>query len=398
MSHRVSSFLKAQKSALALLAGGLVCIAVYAGFAYRHAPDITRICSADSNKPLCYSKHIEDILRTRGIPAAFDALALAYDNDPGFAGTCHAVTHDLGKAAYDEFHKTGRTELTSKASYCGYGLYHGFMDALFVDTNDLNEARAFCTYVGQNVPHPPAPEFAEGSCYHGIGHGITDGTDPRLWGNAVGIAKPGLVLCKEVAGGNAMWQMRCSSGVFNAIGNMYFDPKYKLDPDPDPYSLCRKGGFSKIDEESCYNQMNTQAAALGHGELPAIIAYTNAIRDSHLRRIAMREAVSYYVQLLKRSQKQLSVADMNLCETQPTTELKDNCVGGLIGGVYEFGTPGEQYTEALHVCSDETLDAHLRPACFSEVAVMTNYYFAPGTVARVCAEIPSEYAKDCVSR
>ncbi len=370
---------------------------IYAGVASRNPTAILRACGEAANKPLCYSEHIENTLRTRGIPAAFDALAIAYDHDPGFAGTCHALTHNLGDAAYDEFHKTGETELTSKASYCGYGFYHGFLDALFLDTNDLDEARAFCTYIGQNVPHPPAPEFAEGSCYHGIGHGITDGTDPSLWGDEMRLAKPGLKLCEQVADGNETWQMRCSTGVFNAIGNMYLDPKYKLASDPDPYALCKKGNFAPVDEWSCYNQMNTQAAALGNGELPAIIAYTDAIKDQEMRLVAMKEAVSYYIQLLKHAERSLSVDEMNLCGSQPTDVLRDGCVRGLVGGVFEFGSPGQQYTEALNVCNNGTLADGLRGPCFSEVVVLTQYYFKPDVITRVCDDIPGEYASACRS-
>jgi len=268
---RISSFFKTHRFALALLVVGICGIASYSAFAHRSSESVVRVCGEAENKPLCYSTHIKDVLSAKGIPAAFDVLASAYEQDPGFAGTCHAVTHELGEAAYRAFHTTGKTELTSKASYCGYGFYHGFLDALLIDTNDLAEARSFCTYVGENVPHPPAPEFAEGSCYHGIGHGITDGTDTALWGDAIAITKPGLILCEQVADGNRAWQLRCSSGVFNAIGNMYLDPKYKLDSGPDPYALCRDGGFSRADQESCYSQMNTQAAELAHGDLGAIL-------------------------------------------------------------------------------------------------------------------------------
>jgi hypothetical protein len=394
--HRISLFLISQKYALVLLGAGLCVIALYSFFSYRSPDVILRLCGNAENKPLCYSKNIEGILRTRGIPAAFDALAVAYDSDPEFAGTCHAVTHDLGKAAYEEFHKTGNTELTSKASYCGYGFYHGFLDTLLVDTNDLTEARTFCTYVGKNVPHPPPPEFAEGSCYHGIGHGITDGTDPRLWGSELAIVKPGLALCKKIADGNTTWQLRCVSGVFNALGNMYGDPQYKLHPSPNPYALCRDGGFSPLETETCYDQMNTQAAILGHNNLKEIIAFTNTIQNQHYRSVALHEAVSYFVQILKHAQKNLSVQDMSLCAL-PTRELKDSCVSGLIGGVYEFGSPGQQYKEALAVCGTDSLASDFRSMCFSTTLTLASYYYSPAVVQRVCTNVPAEYRSLCES-
>jgi hypothetical protein len=389
------SFLTTQRWAFALLIVGALCIGGYAVLIQARQTDILAACATDSNKPLCYSREIENILRAEGIPEAFDALAVVYDNDREFAGTCHALTHELGKAAYEEFHKTGHTELTSKASYCGYGFYHGFLDQLLIDTNDLAEARAFCTYVGQNVPHPPEPEFAEGSCYHGIGHGITDGTDPRLWGDELRIAKPGLVLCERVAGGNDTWQSRCASGVFNAIGNMYNDPKYKLATDPDPYAFCREGKFSAVDTDACYNQMNTQAAQLGEGKLPNIIQYALAIKNEHHRLVALKEAVSFYVQILKWDQKDVSVTDMNVCALS-ARNATEGCVRGLIGGVYEFGSPGRQYQEALAVCSHGELNDNLRGLCYDEVIQLAGYFYKPELVTRICSEIPNEYARACM--
>ena len=348
------------------------------------------LCKTSTNKPLCYSSTIEGILRVDGIPAAFDALAIAYDTDSDFAGTCHAVTHELGKAAYDEFEKIGKTELSSKASYCGYGFYHGFMDALYLETNDMEKARLFCAYVGENVPHPPSAEFAEGSCYHGIGHGVTDGTDPRAWGNVMAIVEPGLALCSKVAATNEEWQMRCASGVFNALGNMYLDPKFKLHSDADPYALCRTGPFSSVERKACYNQMNTEAAARGNNNLAAIVGFTNAIQNPGYRSTALQEAVSFYVQVVKNEQKLLTIEDARVCEL-PTDELKHSCVSGLIGGIMEFGSPGQQYKEALQFCEAEGFPLDLRQHCFSAVQANSKEYFTANVMRQICARVPREY-------
>lgn len=351
---------------------------------------IVKLCAHSDNKPLCYASEIEDVLRGKGIPAAFDVLAVAYDTDREFAGTCHAVTHELGKTAYEEFHKTGKTELTSKASYCGYGFFHGFMDALYIDTNDMEEARAFCAYVGENMPHPPPPEFAEGSCYHGIGHGITDGTDPRLWGDAIAILKPGLAVCDKVAAGNETWHMRCVSGVFNGLGNMYTDPTYKLDSGTDPYELCRVGPFTPLERKTCYNQMNTQAAYLGKNNLEAIVAFGKNIQNLQHRSVAIHEAVSLYIWILKGEQKSLAPEQVAVCELSTET-LKESCVSGFVGGIMEFGTPERQYEEALVLCSAETLPENLRGYCFSALQQLSDYYFVPTVVDTICTKVPEQF-------
>ncbi len=376
-----------------LISVAVLVIVDFAIWQYRTGNLSDRIiaeCEHAQYKEVCYTDRISEVLKQHGISAAFDVLAAAYDKDPGFAGTCHAETHEIGKAAYKEFHTTGRAELTSKASYCGYGFYHGFMDALFVDTNNPEEARAFCTYIGKNVPHPPPPEFAEGSCYHGIGHGITDGTDPRLWGDALSIVRPGLALCARVAGTNDMWHSRCVSGVFNALGNMYLDPKYKLDPGTNPYTFCANHAFTPLERETCYDQMNTQAAVLGHNSLKAIVGFVNTIQDLHYRSVALHEAVSYYIQILKLSQKSLSPEEATVCEL-PTAELKESCMSGFVGGIFELGLPDQQYKEALQLCNADTLPADLRPLCFSALLVNSTYYYTADIVRKICQNVPQEY-------
>lgn len=348
------------------------------------------LCKTSNNKPLCYSDVIEKILRSKGIPAAFDALAASYDTDPDFAGTCHAVTHELGDVAYDEFEKTGGTELSSKASYCGYGFYHGFMDALYLETNDMEKARGFCSYVGAATPYSPIARLAEGSCYHGIGHGVTDGTDPRLWGDAVAIIKPGLALCAKVAVGNKEWQKRCASGVFNALGNMYPDPKFKLDQGTNPYELCRTVPLAEVERESCYDQMNTQAAVLGHDDLKAIVGFTNTIAEPYYRQSALRSALAYYIQTLKWKQKSLPPAEVGVCDL-PTLELKDSCVSGFVDGIMEFGSPGRQYEEVLALCTSEAFPGDLRSFCFSSLQGNVQQYYTDGVIQKICTRVPREY-------
>src|SRR3989344_1123656 len=382
----------------AVLLCGIVLVAGGSAYLYVRTdpPRGAALCTTSNNKPLCYSTIIEEILRSEGIPAAFDALAAAYDTDPDFAGACHAVTHELGDAAYDEFEKTGETELSRKPPCCGYGFYHGFMDALYVETNDMEKARSFCAYVGENVPHPPSAEFAEGSCYHGIGHGVTDGTNPRAWGSVMAIIKPGLALCSKVAPANDEWHMRCASGVFNALGNMYADPKFKLTSDPDPYALCRTGPFLPVERKACYNKMNTEAAARGNNNLADIVGYTNAIQDSDYRSVALKEAVSFYVQVVKSQKKLLTLEDARVCEL-PADALKNSCVGGLIGGIMEFGSPGQQYKEALEFCEADGFPSDLKRYCFSAVQANSKEYFTATVVRQICARVPQEYRNSVCS-
>ncbi len=184
--------------------------------------------------------------------------------------------------------------------------------------------------------------------------------------------------------------MRCVSGVFNALGNMYPYPKYKLDPGTNPYELCRTGPFTSLERETCYNQMNTQAAALGHNNLNEIVAFGNTIQNLRYRAVAIHEAVSFYIQILKREQKTFPPEQMSVCALT-TSELQESCVSGIVGGIMEFGSPGQQYKEILQLCSASTLPESMRPQCFGALLQSAQYYYTPGVLRTVCSSVPSIY-------
>lgn len=344
-------------------------------------------CQSVENKALCYTDRINETLSQRGLSAAFDALAAAYDADPDFAGTCHAETHELGKAAYERFHATGKVELSSKASYCGYGFYHGFMEALLAETNDLDEARSFCAYAGRAVPEPRG--YAEGACYHGIGHGVTDGSDPRSWGDAKALAAPGLALCRQVAPAGGDWGRRCASGVFNSIAILYRDPKYKLATD-NPFTLC-SAPYAELEKESCYDQMNTLATFMAKKDLSKAIGYTEEIVDTKYRGIAVKGTAGFYVQILKSAKKKVTPKETSDVCGALGAPFRDECVKGLVDGMMEFGEPGEQYREILILCEDEDLSSGLRPACFGRLVFLSGLFYTKEQVRAVCRNIPEEY-------
>lgn len=369
----------------------VLALGVSAFLTSRNAQAIV-LCKDAENSAQCYAEGIESILKTRGLNAALDALALAYEADPLFAGECHANTHEIGRAAYHEFRKNGKVELSLKASYCGYGFYHGFLEELLGVSNDLDEAREFCSYAGRVAPNPPGQ--AEGSCYHGIGHGVTDGYDPRLWGNAMAQVRPGLAMCEKVSP-NDMARGRCASGVFNSLANMYYASatRDKFDAGNDPYALCKTGDFNPIERNECYSQMNTLAAYLAKDRFPEIVAYTNSISDERHRGIALKEAASYYVQQLKRAQKEVSEADTAVCERLPSGVVRDACIHGLVAGIFEFGTPAEQHEEALRLCELPGLSEELKRSCFAFTLEIARWYVG-GDIRRICGSVPVTYRTD----
>src|SRR3989344_5796378 len=214
----------------------------------------SRVTSCEENKDQeqqCFEELILEEARMRGIDAAFDVLAFLYARDREFAEYCHGNTHELGTLAYESFKRGDEMSLSAKTSYCGFGFYHGFMEALLFDSGDLAEARRFCEYADEKLRSSTGGvSFA---CYHGIGHGVIDGSDPSTWGSASKYIEKGLALC-DTLGEVEEHKERCASGVFNALAIAYREPKYRITADPsDPFAVCR-AQKKLYEREACYDQ------------------------------------------------------------------------------------------------------------------------------------------------
>ena len=374
---------------LALAALVIACaLGAYSLYELRFEPaHIVALCEHAEYPLVCFNDQIKSVLSHHGLAAAFDVLAAGYAADPAFAASCHGNTHDLGEAAYEQFHRTGAIQLTPEVSYCGFGFYHGFMIALLAETHDLNEARAFCAYAGPQVPVPAG--YSEGACYHGIGHGVTDGSDPTVWGNEPAMAEPGLALCNQVAQTDE-WKKRCFSGVFNSLAELSFQMQYKISLGNNPFAWCANDAYTTLEKEACFEEMNYPASRIARNDLLQALALTSTITDTNYRSIAIRGIADFYVKVNPNGPAHLSASDMLSCGTLGPT-FEDDCVNGLVDGIWEFGPPGTQYQEATATCGADTLPADIATACFDREQSSYWNLYTPNIAAVMCTGIPERF-------
>src|SRR3989344_1169920 len=174
----------------------------------------------------CWEEAINSALKTKGPDAALEVIAGFYIAQPEFAKDCHSFAHIIGEEAYVLFSQKKDIAVTPKVSYCAYGFFHGFLESMLQKSGDVAAVRDFCAYVKGKL----TLDQAEDSCYHGVGHGTTDGSDRRMWGNAQALVDPGLAMCLKIAPGSEQLKS-CATGVFNSVGIMMMTRQNGLSPD-----------------------------------------------------------------------------------------------------------------------------------------------------------------------
>lgn len=342
-------------------------------------------------KALCYTDKVDAVLRISGLRAALSLVAASYKADPAVASFCHGNMHELGAAAYKQFAARGAIDLTTDGSFCGFGFYHGFMEEMLLETGSLDQAKAFCTYVGKTLGGDQT--YAEGSCYHGIGHGVTDGTDVYDRGNAAALAASGLALCKKITDSGEL-EMRCTSGVFNSIALMYRDPTYKLHVGSDPYALCRTPSYDINEKKACYDQMNTLVAYVSKKDMRKSIGYAMQISDPTYRAIALKGAM--LMAYLAPTKNQRSDAP-SLCDTLNGTD-RSACVRGLLGSVVEFGAPGSEVDAGIAFCEQPGWSGDDARNCADELVIYSEGLFSPAAQKEICARLPADIRSEhCTS-
>lgn len=132
-----------------------------------------------------------------GDAAALAALEQQSRVDGEVAGICHAVAHELGNAALDAAGGDLAAALRERSDVCGGGFVHGAVE----------RALASSRHPARTLLRACSPD--DGSCWHGIGHGLMFAMrmDERR----------SLELCAKAP--TTTLERRCGEGVFMQLFN-----------------------------------------------------------------------------------------------------------------------------------------------------------------------------------
>ncbi len=349
-----------------------------------------------NERQTCWYFEMKEIIETKGINAAFDHLAYLFTAEPTFAGGCHDVTHLIGAAAYEEFAKGKQLQFEGDTSYCGYGFYHGFIEAMLFSTEDYEKAQEFCESAGSWLQGTIESPNATYSCYHGMGHAMFDIHDPSLWGEEERMIKPALKICEETTEGlEEEKRKQCATGIFNALGIAYSNDQYDLTMNAeDPVWVCRIQ--APLYQKPCFTEVAMAWISREFGGLdfdfePAA-RFVNSINDPVGEPAAASSMASEYTRVHRSEfSAEKMAANCDLFEGP----AKESCVVGVTLALMNWGLPGEEYKEVISFCESEFLSPGEEEVCFG--------YFLPRLITlypeekskEICAQVDEEHQHLC---
>jgi hypothetical protein len=346
---------------------------------------IADTCKNGKRQQQCWEELVSITLATKGVESALDIL---YESQNALGRRCHDLSHLIGEEAYDIFFEGKEITLTSKTYYCGYGFYHGFMEQLLHTTGSLEEAREFCAYADSQLTGQTGD--VGGSCYHGIGHGVVDGGDPRNWGDVQAVIAPGLELCENV--GDTDTQIdRCASGVFNSLAIAFNNSSYGLSINKeDPYWICEKQTKHYF-KKPCYEEMNTIVMRLG-ATFKEAAKYTEKIADNVYAEFAIQGLASYAPFFY-------SYGDDYTRGIEECRGIKERlqipCITGFAAGLVEHAAPKVEHVQSLNFCQSEALNEIEQQACFGRIMFYLGRIYSEERVGEICKNLTEEYRKYC---
>ncbi len=310
----------------------------------------------------CWQEQIVSTLKKDGAEEAFAVFSQLYANEDRFRVVCHDMAHLIGEEAYSEFAKGADFSLTNATSYCGYGFYHGFMETLLVTTGDMAAARNFCDYVDEQLQ--AYGSAATQACYHGVGHGFTDGSDPRAWGDPGRVTATALRMCEEIAT-NYKDKYLCGTGVYNGLAIAFDEGLYDLSVTPETvFSTCAEV-VDKDFKLACYEQMNTLAVSEAQYHAGTLFKMISEIEDKEYVGLTLQSAVGV---LAHANRSDVGLLENLLSECLTVFESEQvMCLSGVVGGLIEFGTPGREHIEAADLCQLDSLNSVQQTQCFQSV-------------------------------
>ncbi len=196
----------------------------------------------------CVDDTVRRIARDVTPQKAVEVVEDLVSSDRSYYQYCHDLMHSVGHVAYEWYMEGKDLGINDRFEICTSGFYHGLLEYIISNRENVYEAGNFCDDIERYVPGN-----AVMSCYHGIGHGFVLMDERAYVDRPVEMMKAGVGACSFIT--NEHKRINCVSGVIDGTGSL-FTIEYPMDPSfsLDLYRVCREIDASYTDV--CHKSFN----------------------------------------------------------------------------------------------------------------------------------------------
>jgi hypothetical protein len=345
----------------------------------------------------CWYREVEKAIERGGVEKGLKLVKSLYAKYPEFASGCHDHTHLIGDAAYNEFVGGKTFMLGTEATYCGYGFYHGFVEAMLVNSSDYSEVKDYCESANKNLKSGIVSPNAIYACYHGIGHSTFDVHNENLWGDEAKMVAPAISTCEKITEGLEEEKTKqCVTGVFNALGIAYSNREYNLELNKiDPVWFCRKQ--NTLYKKSCYAEVSVAWIYTSMGgdkyDIDSAMGYIKTTGDKEGEDSAIFAVTSDYVRL--HSQRDDLEKVVKACRDYPR-DMSAPCMEGVVLALLGWGKPGEEYKETIAFCNSGFLNSQEKDLCYSNFITGLKSMYTGQEISKICNMLEGKYKNLCL--
>lgn len=253
---------------------------------------------------------------------AFSLLRRTLKENSALASSCHALTHNMGHAAYRKYQDFGQAMEEGEA-ICNSGYMHGVIEEYFTNVDDMQEV------IGSVCNSYLPGTFRRKQCDHGVGHGVMFATDNDL--------PASLASCDQLA--DAETRSGCVNGAFmeNVMSDQAIHKSAFLKKD-DPLYPCHDQKLQH--KPHCYGYVTTNFLRTHPGDYSGALMLCDKVEKEYISSCLEGAGRRMIVELIDRPDDVYK-----LCMTRETGY--DTCLRGMI---YEYVNHFGAITQATDLC------------------------------------------------
>lgn len=350
----------------------------------------------------CIFEVLTTEIKARGVGATMEAFTLAYETFPEFvSGGCHRQAHRVGDLAYYNLYigseDLERIDLPQSTTACGYGFYHGFLEHLIQDQPRPEFVDEVCAYLTNRLGETMGDIRI--TCYHGAGHGFALAHRETLgqpdWGNFKAFTEGPAQRCREMPEAESADVQQCLEGIYNVIVDTMELGEYGFAYDYErPFRQCDTA--IPADWAACYYEMAQKLDRASGLDPVKLSALADQGKRKDLQDMAFRVGIAGVVQQVI-VQENGFASVLARCTELPQGRFND-CLKSVINGLYEHGSPQEEYKKALSACTQESVAyRNAESLCYETVALRLPRFYGNERIAQICPEFPQEHRGLCES-